>query len=196
MLPLVTAAVLLSTWQVIRVVRPALMERIPAVIGFPLRALGTPALLLWSGRASAAGTLLLAVLLLVLRHFGTRTMGYLRREVQGQVEACERALRKEGQADSFFHTAVAVLMHRFTHRGMGQAEAISIARRCPDLDALAAQVALLQGGMMAYAAYLRRFGEMKEVADAQAAAVGDRFPGDLRRPDEWMNDTHQGDQDE
>ena len=31
--------------------------------------------------------------------------------------------------------------------------------------------------MSAYAAYLRRFGATGEVADAEAAVTGDRFPG-------------------
>jgi hypothetical protein len=59
---------------------------------------------------------------------------------------------------------------------MSRAEAVALATRCSGLDDLAARIALREGGLGTYAAYLRRFGRLMEVPEAEARVVGDRFP--------------------
>ena len=106
-----------------------------------------------------------------------RSPAHLRRLVAAEYEACRQALIRAGRPALVPDVAVCVLMERYARRGMGRAEAVALAGRCSHVDDLAAQVALQEGGMAAYAAYIRRFGRTAEVADPEAAVHGDRFPG-------------------
>jgi hypothetical protein len=169
-------AVLLGSWLAVRLLRPGLKLRLPAAVSLPWRFLFPPAVIVWVGFASLPGAALLAALFLVGHALGTRTLGHLRREVAGEVEACRAALRAAEQPAAFPDVAAFVLARRYGRRGMSRAEAVALASRSGGLDDLAAQIALREGGLRAYATYLRRFGRMTEVPEGEVTVVGDRFP--------------------
>jgi hypothetical protein len=176
------AGALLGIWLAVRLLRPGLKLRLPAAISLPWRFLVPPAVILWAGLASLPGAVLLGALFLAVHAFGTRTLGHLRREVAGEVEACRAALQADGRPAAFPDVAAFVLIRRYARRGMSRAEASALASRSGGLDDLAAQIALREGGLGAYASYLRRFGKMTEAPEGEAMVLGDRFPDEPGSP--------------
>lgn len=175
-------AALLGLWLAVRLSRPGLELRLPAVVSLPWRFLFPPAVILWVGFTSRPGAALLAVLFLAVHALGIRTLGHLRREVAAEVESCRAGLRTAGQPAAFPEVAAFVLTRRYARRGMSRAEAVALAARSNGLDDLAARIALREGGLRAYAAYLRRFGKMTETSEGEAMVLGDRFPDEPGSP--------------
>jgi hypothetical protein len=173
----VIGGVILAAWLAIRLARPAFRLRLPAVLAPLWRFLLPAGTLLWVGLAGPAWAAGLGVAFLAAHLVGTRTVGHLRRQVAGETAICREALEAEDEPAGFSDVAVCVLMLRYARQGMSRAEAVALAGRCRGLDELVAQVALREGGLGTYAAYLRRYGDLQEVSDADAAVHGDRFPG-------------------
>ena len=70
-------------------------------------------------------------------------------------------------------------LHKGSDRGISRLEAVTLAGRSHGVDELAAQIALRDGGLGAYGAYLRRFGQTTEVQDPGAAMSGTPFPDSM-----------------
>jgi hypothetical protein len=103
-----------------------------------------------------------------------------RRRVSACFSRRRRLSAAAGVEAEFPELAALVLLSLCRRRGMSPAEAAVVASRCRTLDDVAAQAALRLRGFGGYAAYIRRYGSMIEVADPDLAAHGDRFPGGSR----------------
>jgi len=176
MIRALTAAVALTAWIAIRLAAPAWRLHLPRPLDLAWRFLVPPAALLLAASDMPTLSVVLAVAFASAHRFGTRTVGTLRREVHAEARAFETALHHAGRPATFDEVALCVLLGRFAGHSMARAEAAVLAGRCADLDELGAQVALRQGGMSTYAAYVRRYGRILDVADADTAARRDRFP--------------------
>ncbi len=174
---ILAAAALLALWLAVRHRHPGLRFRLPPALHGAWRYLVPAGALALAASASPAAALGLLAVFTAGRLLLRRSLGHLRRAVAAELAACQEGLAATGRPAVLADAAVCVLLERYAARGMARAEAVALAGRCAHLDDLAAQVALQEGGMLAYAAYLRRYGMTREVADADAAAHGDRFPG-------------------
>ncbi len=83
------------------------------------------------------------------------------------------------QPATFEDVALQVLLQRYGRRGISHLEAVTLAGRSHGVDELAAQIALRDGGLGAYGAYLRRFGQTTEVQDPETAMSGTPFPDSM-----------------
>jgi hypothetical protein len=174
---ILAAAGVLILWLAVRHRRPGLRFALPVAVHAAWRFLVPLGALALAATASGPAAVLLAVLFTAVRMGIGRSLGHLRRSVAVEFDACLSALTAAGRPTTLPDVAVCVLLQRFAARGMGRVEAVALAGRCAHLDDLGAQVALQEGGMAAYAAYLRRFGRAGEVTDPEVAVHGDRFPG-------------------
>lgn len=171
------AVLVLGVWLAVRVRAPALRYRLPVIAMSTWRFAVPVAALALAASARPGAALGLGLLFLTARHVAARALGTMRREVAVQAELCRQGFRAGGEQATWVDIATGVLLERYERHGMARAEAVVLGARCGTLDDLVAQCALRQGGMSAYASYLRRFGTTGEVADAEAAIAGDRFPG-------------------
>jgi hypothetical protein len=101
----------------------------------------------------------------------------LRREVATAVGFWSVCLGQEAEPATFPDVALQVLTQRYGRRGISRLEAITLAGRCHGVDELAAQISLRDGGLGAYSAYVRRFGQTSEVQDPTTSMSGNPFPG-------------------
>jgi len=168
---------LAAAWLVLRALAPGIPYRLGMAAAFAWR------ILLPAGACLAAAWwrpwlgLLVAAVLLIATRIIRRRPATLRREIAAAMAAWSAALARAGAPANFADTAVHVLRQRYGHRGISHLEAATLAGRCHELDELAAQIALRDGGLPAYSAYLRRFGRTTEVRDPEKALAGTPFPG-------------------
>ena len=177
MIPAVLGGTTAAAWIVLRALAPGIPFRLSPAAAFMWRYLLPASACVmagwqrpWIGLLPAAAVLLS---LLVLR----RRPATLRREVATAVTVWRAAMTRAGQPAIFEDVALQVLLQRYGRRGINRLEAITLAGRSHGVDELAAQIALRDGGMGAYSAYLRRFGRVREVQDPGSAMSSTPFPG-------------------
>jgi hypothetical protein len=124
----------------------------------------------WAGLIAAAAIL---VFVPVLR----RRPATVRAYVVAAIAAWQAPRADMAPPPTFEDAALAVLIERYGRRRISRLEAVTLAGRSPGIDELAAQIALRDGGLAAYSAYLRRFGQTTEVQDPGNAMSGNPFPG-------------------
>lgn len=166
-----------ALWLFLRARAPGIPFHLPAAAAFLWRAMVPASACViagwqrpWVGLLVAAGMLLV---LPVLR----RRPATLRREVVAAVAAWSVSMARAEPPATFEDVALQVLLQRYRRRRISRLEAITLAGRSHGVDELAAQIALRDGGMAAYSAYLRRFGQITEVQDPGKAMSGSTFPG-------------------
>ena len=177
-LAIAAAIMVLAGWLMLRLRRPALFTLTPRPARLVL-GVGVPvAALALAGLASPTAAVLLGLMAWGARALVVRHPVCLHREVEVDVALTRAALQRPGRsAPEVPEVAVEIFLRRFAGAGLRRAEAVTVAARCADTHDIAAQVALHQGGLAAYGAYLRHFGRTREVADAEIAAAGTAFPG-------------------
>ncbi|MCZ6600793.1 MAG: hypothetical protein O7D35_11945 [Acidobacteria bacterium] len=179
MIPVLLGGTTAAVWLVLRALAPGIPFRLPAVAAFLWRYLLPASACVMAGwQRPWVGLILAAAVLLVLLIL-RRLPATLRREVAAAVAVWRASMARAPQPATFEDVALQVLLQRYGRRGISHLEAVTLAGRSHGVDELAAQIALRDGGLGAYGAYLRRFGQTTEVQDPETAMSGTPFPDSI-----------------
>lgn len=179
MIPVFLGWVTAAVWLFLRAQAPGIPFRLPAAAAFMWRYLLPASACVLAGWHRPWAGLIPAAALLISLPILRRRPATVRGEVVAAVARRRASRTRMGQPTTFEDIALDVLLERYGRRRINRLEAITLAGRSPGVDELAAQIALRDGGLGAYGAYLRRFGQTMEVQDPEKAMSGNPFPGGL-----------------